>query len=50
MAKLTVLEEIQSAIRTAALEAGPKDTSRAVASKVLEDYRELIRSFENQWP
>jgi hypothetical protein len=38
MPKLTVFDELQSAIRTAAQEADPKATSRAVATKFVEDY------------
>ena len=49
MAKLSVLEELQSAIRTAAAEAAPKATSRALAKTFVEDYRDVIEPFRDEW-
>ncbi len=49
MAKLTALENLQSAIRTAAAEGEPKATGREVAAKLYDDDPELIRQFEQGW-
>jgi len=49
MARLNILEELQSAIRSAAREAEPKATSRMVAAEFHESHKPLIAQFQEQW-
>jgi len=49
MPKLTHLEEVKAALKTAAREVGPRTTSRAAAAKLLADDPEVFRPVEKDW-
>lgn len=49
MPKLTALQELQAAIRTAAKEAEPRVPSRRIAEAFYAENRQLIASTADQW-